>query len=270
MKLIHYLIAAVTLLSGVAARASQPALVRLSVVSMRAAASHASEQVSQALMGTEVEVLKEKEGWSYCQTPDGYRGWIINHSLTRATPLDQWRKGPLMLVTSPYELHDPDRRTDLVGGDLLLALGDSLLLPDGRRIYLAPEHYAPLDSLRAQPFRPEALPEFAKQYLGVPYLWGGLSSKGMDCSGLVRMALWAQGRLLPRDAHQQALCGREVHPDSLRPGDLLFFGKKRVTHVAIYAGQGLYVHASQLVRINSLDPASPLYLALPIRARRRL
>lgn len=221
-------------------------------------------------MGTEVDVLNEKEGWSYCLTPDGYKGWIINHSLTRNIAPEQWRKGPLMIITSPYELHDPDGRTDLVCGNLLLAAGDSLLLPDGRLIHLDAKHYTPLDSLRARSFKPEALPEFAKQYLGVPYLWGGLSSKGMDCSGLVRMAFWAQGRLLPRDAWQQALCGREVAADSLRPGDLLFFGQKRVTHVAIYAGEGLYVHASQLVRINSLDASSPLYLPLPIRARRRL
>ena len=263
---------AAALLCGVAAAFSQQALARLSVVSMRAEPRHGAEQVSQALMGTPVKVLEHGKEWSRVQTPDGYEGWIINHSLAFKTPAEmkEWLDSPLMMVTAPFEFHDVDRRTDLVNGDILRAVGDSLELPDGRRILTPAGSVEPLEAVRNRPLDRSLLPLWAEQYSGVPYLWGGLSSKGMDCSGLVRMAYMAQGRTLPRDAWQQALEGEEVPADSLRPGDLIFFGNKRITHVAIYAGNGQYIHASQMVRRNSLDPQSPLYLPLKGLARRRI
>ena len=265
------LIFAAVLLCGTAAAFSQQALARLSVVSMRAEPRHGAEQVSQALMGTPVDVLEKGKEWSRVRTPDGYEGWIINHSLAFKTPeeMKRWANSRLMMVTAPFELHDADRKTDLVHGDVLQAVGDSLRLPDGRMILLPEDAVAPLAEIKVRPFDPALLPVWAAQYMGVPYLWGGLSSKGMDCSGLVRMAFMAQGRTIARDAWQQALGGHEVPADSLRPGDLIFFGNKRITHVAIYAGNGEYVHSSQMVRRNSLDPASPLYLPLKVLARRR-
>lgn len=265
---------AALLIGGAAAfiAKGEEALARLSVVSMRAEPRHGAEQVSQALMGTPVSVLEHGREWSRVRTPDGYEGWIINHSLVfkSAAEMTRWRQSPRVMVTAPFELHDADCRTDLVSGDVLEAAGDSLRLPDGRMILRPAGATAPLDSVMASGFNPELLPLWAGQYMGVPYLWGGLSSKGMDCSGLVRMAYMAQGRILPRDAWQQALEGKEVSPDSLKPGDLIFFGNKRITHVGIYAGGGEYVHSSQLVRRNSLDPSSPLYLPLKVLARRRV
>ncbi|MDE6513412.1 MAG: C40 family peptidase [Muribaculaceae bacterium] len=272
-KTILILVAA--LLGSAATFAQKRALVRLSVVSMRSKPSHGGEQVSQALMGTPVNVLEREAGWSRLRTPDGYEGWIIDHSLVfpSAAEMAEWAAAPKVMITEPFEQHDADRRTDLVAGDVLVADGDSLLLPDGRRILAPAAGLEPLGRLGSRPFRPEQLPRFAELYMGVPYLWGGLSSKGMDCSGLVRMAYAAQGRLLPRDAWQQAQQGREVPADSLRPGDLLFFGNAktgRITHVAIYDRDGLYVHSSQLVCRNSLDPKSPLYLPLTVLHRRRV
>lgn len=262
---------AAALLCGAAAAFSQQALARLSVVSMRGEPRHGAEQVSQALMGTPVDVLEKGKEWSRVRTPDGYEGWIINHSLAFKTPeqMREWLASPLMMVTSPFELHDVDRRTDLVHGDVLRAIGDSLQLPDGRMILTPEGAVEPLAEVKARAFDASLLPLWAGQYMGVPYLWGGLSSKGMDCSGLVRMAFMAQGRTIARDAWQQALGGREVPADSLQPGDLIFFGNKRITHVGIYAGGGEYVHSSQMVRRNSLDPKSPLYLPLKVLARRR-
>ena len=250
------------------------ALARLSVVSMRATGAHSAEQVSQALMGTPMEVLQKGSDWSRVRTPDGYEGWIINHSLVFLTDKQfrEWQQSPRVVVTAPYEFHDKDRRTDLVAGDVLQVVGDSLRLPDGRMILSpGPDVVAPLGSFGE--FRPELLPRTAEMYMGVPYVWGGMSSKGMDCSGLVRMAYAAQGRWLPRDAKDQARWGREVPADSLQAGDLLFIGNKktgRVTHVAIYDRDGEYIHASQLVRRNSLDPSSPLYLPYTILSRRRI
>lgn len=265
------------LLSGAAIIAQEPtaALSRLSVASMRSRPSHSSEQVSQALMGTPVEILERGKEWSRVRTPDGYEGWMINHSLAfpDVAGMARWSEGPLEMVTTPYELHDSDGRTDLVSGDILLSVGDSLELPDGRRILRPTGSTTPLADLTAKPFKPSELPRRAALYMGVPYQWGGLSSKGMDCSGLVRMVYAAQGRLLPRDAWQQAVEGEEVPADSLRAGDLIFFGNPKtgkVTHVAIYEGNNRYVHSSQLVRRNSLNPQDPDYLPLNILARRRI
>ena len=105
----------------------------------------------------------------------------------------------------------------------------------------------------------------AKQMLGSPYLWGGTSSKGVDCSGFTKNAYFSQGVILERDAYQQARNGE--HPDftnieELQPGDLLFFGpsKQKIAHVGIYIGNTYYIHASGLVRINSIDPKNPNYI----------
>jgi cell wall-associated NlpC family hydrolase len=125
------------------------------------------------------------------------------------------------------------------------------------------------------------------QFLGVPYLWGGTSVKGMDCSGFTKTVFRLNGMELNRDANQQALMGEEVVVDeqfnNLRTGDLLFFGRKatadrpeRITHVAIYVGNKEYVHApgGARVRINSFDPAAPNFsqslLTSFVRARRVL
>ncbi|MCI1639912.1 MAG: C40 family peptidase [Bacteroidales bacterium] len=138
----------------------------------------------------------------------------------------------------------------------------------------------------------------ARLFLGVPYMWGGTSIKCADCSGFVRSVWFMNGLLLPRNASQQARTGDAIdfHPDYsvsekspafrkemlkrisyLEPGDLLFFGKKgtldtkeKVTHVAIYLGNGKYIHSSEVVRISSLIPGDKDFSRVFIKARRVL
>ena len=115
--------------------------------------------------------------------------------------------------------------------------------------------------------RMEAIISSAHQLLGVPYLWGGMSAKGVDCSGLVRISAIMNGVLLPRNASQMIKCGIPVQLDQLQRGDLVFFGtpameegqRDRVTHVGIYLGNGRIIHSSHLVRINSLIPGETDY-----------
>jgi cell wall-associated NlpC family hydrolase len=113
----------------------------------------------------------------------------------------------------------------------------------------------------------ENLVQTALRYHGIPYLWGGTSSKNIDCSGLVANVYFMNGVQMPRDADMQALIGKELTtefvPDGLEPGDLLFFGRKasegveeNVTHVAMYIGEGEYIHSAGFrdrVSINSMD-----------------
>jgi len=119
-----------------------------------------------------------------------------------------------------------------------------------------------------KPLSKEGLVKTAMAFNGIPYMWGGTSSKAIDCSGLVTNVYFMNGIQLPRDADQQTFCGKvvstEYSPDGLETGDLLFFGKKAtdatpedVTHVAMYLGNGEFIHSAgfrERVSINSMDP----------------
>ena len=84
--------------------------------------------------------------------------------------------------------------------------------------------------------------EEARAYLGTPYLWGGMTERGIDCSGLIHMAWRRLGRLVPRDADQQAETARNV--DEPRYGDLAVYGRESVTHIAFWLGDGRILHAA--------------------------
>ena len=102
------------------------------------------------------------------------------------------------------------------------------------------------------------------RFLGIPYLWGGNTPKGFDCSGLIQRIYRLQGIVIPRDSDLQSRFGeaKEIgHVDDLDTGDLLFFGKSetQITHVAMYLSNGLFLHAYGQVRVASLNPGHPLY-----------
>ncbi len=112
---------------------------------------------------------------------------------------------------------------------------------------------------------PEPLPA-ARAFLGAPYEWGGMTAAGIDCSGLVHMALRASGRLVPRDSWQQEAAGSPVMPGSEVPGDVVVYGvPERADHVAFWLGEGLILHATARGGLGVLEEAEPAELA----ARRR-
>ena len=294
------------------AQTRRMAVTGLSEVNLREEPDYTAEMGTQALMGTVVEITGEKDYWRQVTTPEPYSAWCTELGLTemKHDRLAAYIAAPKYICTS---LHSSVRRgasanseqmCDLSSADLVrivMTEGKNqkpsikkgwaeVMLPSGTKGW-APENDLADFTSWAQAFRtkesPEAIIATAKSLLGVPYLWGGASSKGVDCSGFTRLVWFMNGRLIPRNASQQAAIGREiimqadhaVTPDSnkikaemlkrikhLKPGDLIFFGtpetffkKGSITHVGIYLGSGKFIHSSHFVRISSLIPGEEDY-----------
>lgn len=259
------------------------AVVSISVANLRTKPSHAAEMATQVLLGTPLKVLKKDRGWYYVQTPEEYLGWTDDViALMNKEDFDRWSQQPKIIVTTVYgftyqsKLKDSPIVSDVVVGSLLGFKKDfgthyEVVYPDGRTAFLHKQSGQPLDSWIARAKdTPESILATAKQFFGIPYLWGGTSAKGFDCSGFTKTVFYLNGVLLPRDANQQALVGEPVDTsrglENLRPGDVLFFGSKakgdkpeRVTHCAISLGGKRFIHESGDVRMNSLNPADPDY-----------
>lgn len=260
-------------------------IVRVSVANVRGKPSHAAEMVTQTLLGWPVRILKEQSGWFLVHTePDGYLGWIEDLQLTRVTADERrdWEGTSRVIAISPYSVMreapaaNADPVADIVIGAIMRSTGDSgdwthVVLPDGRRGFVLASEVQEYDSWKASrsPIA-ESIERTAKQFMGVPYLWGGTSVKGFDCSGFAKTVFRLNGIELPRDTDQQAQTGTAVPIDAeltqLQKGDLLFFGTaatadrpERISHVGIYLGNGEFIHESGLVRRNSLLPSSSIY-----------
>ena len=146
-----------------------------------------------------------------------------------------------------------------------------VVLPDGRSGRLASRSVKHLSDFRHHRLNTQQLVDMARALMGVSYMWGGTTTAGMDCSGLVKICYLNQGIILRRDAGEQATTGTPLGDNfrEYRQGDLVFFKSAttgRIVHVGIYDGDGLYVHSSGRVRVNSLDPDSPLYIPSNILA----
>src|SRR5690554_1415329 len=255
-----------------------------SVGTLRAEPRYGAEMVSQALLGMPVRILEQKGGWRRVQTPDRYIGWI-NGSVTPLSKegLQHLLKQPKVIITALTARSFTDSGeealpvSDLVAGDMLVVKSAKkgfyqVDYPDGREAFVKRSDAMKVpDWLKQRRLTGESIVQTAKQLMGVPYLWGGTSTKGLDCSGFTKQVYFMHGILLARDASQQVLYGRLIDEradfsDALS-GDLLFFGSKatadnpqeRVVHVGIYLGDKRFIHASDYIHISSFDPADPLY-----------
>ena len=195
---------------------------------------------------------------------------------------DAWNGAEKVIVTAHHSFVVAEPKegaevvSDIVGGNRLCFEGEKgkyfkVSYPDGRMGYIL-RSVAKRESEWRKELQQDAesIIATAKSLMGVPYLWGGTSSKGVDCSGLMRTALFMHDIIIPRDASQQAYTGEriEIAPDfsNLQAGDLLFFGskataerKERVVHVAMYMGGKRFIHSQGSVRINSFDAEDELF-----------
>jgi hypothetical protein len=214
-------------------------------------------QVSQAVLGSRLLVFRREGRWLQCRGSDGYIGWI--HAGYVAL-MDEQRARAWELGADGEVWISLDARVALDSGDLMIRLPwgsrvvrerDGIMrLPDGRT-GIGTGEMVPLGA-RGLGFPTDggAVCETAKRWLGVAYLWGGLTMGGVDCSGFVQAIYRLHGHVLPRDSDQQSRVGELVECgedyDNLRAGDLLFFAESpgRCSHVAMSTGGSQIIHAS--------------------------
>jgi cell wall-associated NlpC family hydrolase len=255
----------------------------MSVANGREDPEQKAELGTQILMGNVVRVWKRYRGWLLIQSMDGYLSWTERGNLVRCNraAADGWQSSPLLIVTGlegqVLEQPRPGAQAvcDIVMGNLVKKAGEQgnwflVELPDGRKGALAKSAAQDYPVWKkARHATPEKIEQTARLFMGRPYLWGGNSPKGMDCSGFCKLVFLMNGIDLNRNASHQALQGMalSLRDDltNLKKGDLLFFGhsrggeRPRVSHVGIYLGNKTFIQSSQRVRISSLDPDSSLF-----------
>ena len=190
---------------------------------------------------------------------------------------DAWQSSPKVIYTQTFGYVYKDQSKNEIISDITLGgllklngySGDFYMVeyPDGRHGFLSKNEAVEFQKwLQTTSASAENIEKIAKTMDGFPYLWGGTSSKGIDCSGFTKMVYLMNGFIIPRDASQQVTAGKVVDENldfsDLQKGDLLFFGKKatetkkqRVTHVGIWLGNDKmeFIHASGNVHISSMD-----------------
>jgi hypothetical protein len=254
--------------------------VNINIVDIRAEPKFRSERTSQALYNEIVEILDEKDGYYKAKSRDGHAGWIATQ-FTSSYNDDKSDNKYLVISNLTPGLADPDidsvrlvylpygcklngeKTDDFLGitderyGKIFVSFDDILTIPE------------PI-----KPHRPERdhLIKEAEKFLSAPYLWGGRSFFGIDCSGFVQAILRRFGWELPRDTKDQINSGMEIARESIKYGDLLFFPG----HVAMAVSESEFIHSSLGnggVAYNSFDDNNPRYheyLDREFKAARRI
>lgn len=234
------------------------ALVRAAVAPVYGDPALPAPQLTQAVLGTRVEPLLRDRVWCRVRLEDGYIGWIHTgylqfgsyewaHSWERAT-----RGEPV--VSLGAELLDETGRVFARlpwGARVARLMQEQYELPDGRLGIVGRGELVAVDRLADWfPPRGDSVIRTARRWVGAPYLWGGVTTAGVDCSGLTQAVLWLHGVALPRDSDQQSRIGEAIDAGAdfgnLNAGDLLFFSETsaRVSHVAISLGGSRIVHSA--------------------------
>lgn len=255
------------------------AIVLAAVVPVRAEPSHRAERVTEWLCGEILAVLEHTEGWVRGCGPDDYEGWVTASSARACEPseVDAWRREATLWSLGTELLGGSPRPANRLpwGARARPATGGRVGLPDGTvAAPRDPDRLVP-EEHRAErfPAAGAAIADTTMEWIGAPYMWGGRTRAGVDCSGLVQAVFGVHGVPLPRDSHRQRDVGRDlgVGPDARKesePGDLLFFAPegRGITHVAICLGEGEIFHAAASNgRVDVDDLGSDAELARRLR-----
>ncbi len=263
----------------------QNAVVVQPVANMYSRASVDADVVSQAIFSTNAAILEQAGAWLKIRTPDDYTGWMEADAVLRLPPYA--RSGRVAQVEALFAnlyreknitTHRPvmtipfESRLE-IAGDPADSGGRWLQvrLPDDRSAWvqagdvtLGPRNNTPIPDIIA----------WSKRFIGLPYLWGGVSTFGYDCSGFTQMLCRRRGYLLPRDADLQANWGgvKPVDKADLQPGDLLYFGPSpdKITHTGMYIGNGQFINATawQHPIVQICDLGDSHWTRLLVAARR--
>ena len=257
-------------------------IVVVPVANMYSHPTDKSDVVSQAIYGSNVKLLMARGEWSQIQTADRYKGWVPSRQLRIILTGDGYAtSGPTVQVESLfaniYDEPDVTKHKPVITVPFETKLevsseqtGDTSKpkkpVPEGWlevRLPVMRTAWIQSGDVVSDP-KPLSIPEsieLAKRFLGIPYLWGGSSSFGFDCSGFTQMLVRSRGIIMPRDADKQAAWSGVAAVDrkDLQPGDLLFFGgsPKEITHTGMYIGDGQFINATTnehpVVQISRLD-----------------
>lgn len=248
-------------------------MVTTNLLDLRTQPSHAAERASQLFFGQPVKITSTRQGFARVRQLDGYAGWVDARFLTEIArsgfDLFHSRVNAVISRTNGAACLDRAGRNIpphlLLYGTLVRAGRPrdgltKLELPDGSGVFVKSATVRPISKTGSGKLTGPSLLTEARKFLGAPYLWGGISPLGFDCSGLVQTLLARFGIAMPRDTRLQIAVGREVERVDIRTGDLLFFDR----HVGLAIGPHRLLHASRGgggVRINSLRSGLPDYRA---------
>lgn len=258
------------------------ALVKISVANLRSNPAHSAELATQATLGTPLKVYKEEDSWFLVQTPDKYLAWVDKGGiqLLSESEITSWLKTSKVIYTKAFgesykeASEDSEVVSDLVAGNVFELLGEEngfykVKYPGGQIAFIDMESAQKYENwVSSRDPSGENLVQTSKSLMGLPYLWGGTSPKGVDCSGYTKTVYFLNGIVIPRDASQQIHTGKLVDStrnfENLITGDLLFFGRpatdstsEKVIHVGMWIGDNKFIHSMGSVHVSTVDKTSP-------------
>jgi cell wall-associated NlpC family hydrolase len=220
-------------------------------VPLRSMPSHKSEMLSQVVFGEKYIIIDEVPGWIKIELEfDGYKGWIDLGHIQHSVATSSGEKFVLNRNLSCFRLD---------GTKMVIEAGSEIYEPDfinktfiaGKNLYRASEEFSE-EYLTGN----GSVADTALRFINSPYLWGGRIPSGIDCSGFTQLVYKIHGITIPRDSWKQAETGQTIEfIRDTKAGDLVFFDNDRgkISHVGMILSEGLVIHASGRVRIDTID-----------------